>query len=126
MRPLVYRRQLWVLVPLAVVLAAITLLQPWPGGWMCVVVFCLSFGLISARQRLSCTSEGVQVTVLRTRQVPWGEILGFEAGSTWRGGTRILTTSGVVWAPTPSSWWGGPALAHDLAALERARTTSRT
>jgi len=125
MQPLVYRRQLWVLVPMAVVLAAITLLRPWPGGWTYVVVFCLGFGLLSARQRLICTPEGVQVTVLSTRRVPWREIRGFEAGSIWRGGTRILTTSGAVWTPAPSSWWGGPAPAQDLKALERALASSR-
>lgn len=125
MQPLVYRRQLWVLVPMVVVLAAITLIRPSPGSWTYLVVFCLGFGLLSARQRLVCTPEGVLVTVLSTRRVPWSEIRGFEAGSMWRGGTRILTTSGAVWAPASSSWWGGPAPVLEVEALERVLATSR-
>ena len=125
MQPLVYRRQLWVLVPMTVVLAAGTLVRPRPTGWTYLMIFFLVVGLLIARQRLACTPEGVQATLFRTRLVPWSEIRGFEAGSTWRGGTWILTTSGAVWAPAPSSWWGGPASAQDLEVLERALTINR-
>ena len=86
MQPLVYRRQLWVLVPMTVVLAAGTLVRPRPTGWTYLMIFFLVVGLLIARQRLACTPEGVQATLFRTRLVPWSQIRGFEAGSTWRVG----------------------------------------
>ena len=49
----------------------------------------------------------------------WAQVQGFEAGSTFRGGTRIETSSGVVHSIAPCSWWGGPAEAADLEALRR-------
>jgi hypothetical protein len=86
-----------------------------------VVVFLGVYGLLTARSKLACTPAGVEVTVMATRRIAWSDIRGFEAGSWWRGGTRVLTETGTIWSAAPASWWGGPASSSNIAALEKAR-----
>lgn len=121
MHHVIFRRPLRVLVPMAAALVLLALISPWPISWVYVVVFLLGYGLLTRRGHLACTPEGVEVTVLVTRRIPWANTLGFTAGSWWRGGTHVLTTTGRIWSPVPASWWGGPATAADLAILEDAR-----
>ena len=76
--------------------------------------------------RREAAARGVEVTLIRARRIPWSEVRGFERGSGLRGGLRVLTPTGKVWSPAPSSWWGGPAPAELIAELESARPTRRS
>lgn len=91
------------------------------------MLFLFLFAVVRLRQLLVLTDDHLEVTVLRTKQIPWAEVQGFEPGSSFRGGTRIQTTSGVVHSVSPCSWWGGPADESDLEVLRReARARART
>ena len=114
-----FRPPLTSVLPVAAILSLWALVFPSEGKWVFVVVFTLLFGVIRLRQLLVLTEEHLEVTVLRTRRIPWAQVQGFEAGSTLRGGTRIETSSGAVYSIAPCSWWGGPAEAADLDALRR-------
>lgn len=92
-----------------------------PDGWRFVALFVIVQMAITWRQRLVCSPAGLDLIVLRRRHVQWSDILGFQPASSLRGGTQILTTTGELWSPAPSSWWGGPASDADLTALESAR-----
>jgi hypothetical protein len=115
-----FRPPLTSVLPVAAVLSLWALVFPSEGKWVLVVVFTILFGVIRLRQLLVLTEEHLEVTVFRTRRIPWTQVQGFEAGSTFRGGTQIETSSGVVYSIAPCSWWGGPAEAADLDALRRA------
>jgi hypothetical protein len=114
-----FRPPLTSVLPVAVVLSLWALVFPSEGKWVFVVVFTILFGVIRLRQLLVLTDDHLEVTVFRTRRIPWAQVQGFEAGSTFRGGTQIETPSGVVYSIAPCSWWGGPAEAADLDALRR-------
>ncbi len=114
-----FRPPLTSVLPVAVVLVLLAILFPSEGSWVFVVVFTVSFGVIRMRQLLVLTDEHLEVTVFRTRRIPWAQVQGFESGSTFRGGTQIQTASGVVYSIAPCSWWGGPAEAADIEALRR-------
>jgi hypothetical protein len=114
-----FRPPLTSVLPVAVVLSLWALVFPSEGKWVFVVVFTILFGVIRLRQLLVLTDDHLEVTVFRTRRIPWAQVQGFEAGSTFRGGTQIETSSGVVYSIAPCSWWGGPAEAADLEALRR-------
>jgi len=77
------------------------------------------FAALRLRQLLVLADDHLEVTVFRTRRIPWAQVQGFEPGSTFRGGTQIQTSSGVVHSISPCSWWGGPAQAADIEALRR-------
>ncbi len=114
-----FRPPLTSVLPVAVVLVLLAILFPSEGSWVFVVVFTVSFGVIRMRQLLVLTDEHLEVTVLRTRRIPWAQVQGFESGSMVRGGTQVQTASGVVYSIAPCSWWGGPAEAADIEALRR-------
>lgn len=111
--------------PLTSVLPAVALMTVWAliipseDTWVVVLVFTVLYAVARLRQLLVLTDEHLEVTVLRTRRIPWAQVQGFEAGSMFWGGTQILTSSGVVHSFTPCSWWGGPADEADLEALRR-------
>ncbi len=92
---------------------------PSGGGWLLLVLSTMAFAVIRMRQLLVLHDDHLEVTVFRTRSVPWSEIRGFEAGTAMRGGTLIETTDGPVHAIAPCSWWGGPADPADLESLRR-------
>ena len=115
-----FRPPLTSVLPVAAILSLWALVFPSEGKWVFVVAFTILFGVIRVRQLLVLTDDNLEVTVLRTRRIPWDQVQGFEPGSTFRGGTRIETSSGVVHSIAPCSWWGGPAEAADLEALRRA------
>ena len=52
--------------------------------------------------------------------VRWSAVTAIRRGSWWRGGLMLRTAAGVtLWAPAPSSWWGGPATQEQLDLVER-------
>ena len=114
-----FRPPLTTILPVAVVLVLLGLIFPSDGTWGFVVVFLTVFGVLRMRQLTVLTDEHVEVTVVRTRRIPWADIEGFEAGSGMRGGTIVHTSGGDVHAISPCSWWGGPASPSDLETLTR-------
>ena len=114
-----FRPPLTSVLPVAAVLSLWALVFPSEGKWVFVVVFTSLFGVIRLRQLLVLTDDHLEVTVFRTRRIPWAQVQGFEAGSTFRGGTQIETSSGVIYSIAPCAWWGGPAEAEDIEALRR-------
>ena len=100
-------------------LVLLALIFPSEGKWTFVVVFVFGFSVVRIRQLLVLTDDHLEVTVFRTRRVPWDQVQGFEQGSRLRGGTEIQTSSGVVYSVSPCSWWGGPAEAADIETLRR-------
>ena len=114
-----FRPPLTTILPVAVVLVLLGLIFPSDGIWGFVIVFLTVFGVLRMRQLTVLTDEHVEVTVVRTRRIPWADIEGFEAGSGMRGGTIVHTSGGDVHAISPCSWWGGPASQSDLETLER-------
>lgn len=95
------------------------LVLPSDGIALFVLVFVFGFAALRLRQLLVLHDDHLEVTVLRTRRIPWADIQGFEPGTTFRGGTRIDTTSGAVHSVAPCSWWGGPAAEADIEVLRR-------
>ena len=119
-----YRRPLIGMAPAAFI-CLIFLLSPDPTlRWLAFVIVVLS-ALMYLRQGLVVTAEGVEVTLIRTQRIPWSQVRGFERGSGLRGGMRVLTPSGKVWSPAPSSWWGGPATAEQISEVAAARPTRK-
>lgn len=114
-----YRPPLTSVLPAAGVLVLGALIFPSEGIWAFVVVFWLLLTVVRLRQLLVLTDDHLEVTVFRTRRIPWAEVQGFEPGSRFLGGTQILTSGGVVWSVSPCSWWGGPAEASEIQALQR-------
>ena len=114
-----FRPPLTTILPVAVVLVLLGLIFPSDGIWGFVIVFLTVFGVLRMRQLTVLTAEHVEVTVVRTRRIPWADIEGFEAGSRMRGGTIVHTSGGDVHAISPCSWWGGPASPSDLETLTR-------
>jgi hypothetical protein len=101
------------------ILVLMALVFPSEGTWTFFVVFVVGFSVVRIRQLLVLTDDNLEVTVFRTRRIPWDQVQGFEPGSRLRGGTEIQTSSGVVYSVSPCSWWGGPAEAADLETLRR-------
>ncbi len=114
-----FRPPLTSVLPLAGILVVWALLFPSEDTWTFVVLFVVAFGLLRLRQLMVLAEDHLEVTVLRTRRIPWSEVQGFEPGSRFRGGTQVRTTSGVVWSVSPCSWWGGPANEADIETLRR-------
>jgi hypothetical protein len=114
-----FRPPLTSVLPVAGVLVLMGLVVPSAGTWRLVMVLIVVLLVIRIRQLLVLTDQHLEVTVLRTRRIPWDQVQGFEPGTTFRGGTQILTASGVVRSISPCSWWGGPAEAADIEALRR-------
>ena len=114
-----FRPPLTSVLPLAGILVVWALLFPSEDTWTFVVLFVVAFGLLRLRQLMVLAEDHLEVTVLRTRRIPWSEVQGFEPGSRFRGGTQVQTTSGVVWSVSPCSWWGGPANEADIETLRR-------
>lgn len=106
-------------LPLVGLMVLGAIVFPFEGVWPFVVVFVTLYAANRMRQLMVLKDDHLEVTVFRTRRIPWAEVQGFEPGSAWRGGTEVLTTSGVVYATAPSSWWGGPADVADLEVLRR-------
>jgi hypothetical protein len=106
-------------LPLAGVLVLLGLVFPTEGSWAFAIVFVFVYSMIRLRQLMVLTDDHLEITVIRTRRIPWAQIEGFEPGSRFRGGTQVLTTSGAVWSVSPCSWWGGPADADDIEVLRR-------
>lgn len=115
-----FRPPLTSVLPAAAVLALLGVVLPSPGLAPAMIVFVVLFAAVRLRQLTVLTDSHVEVTVVRTRRIPWAEIESFEAGSALRGGTVIRTTSGTeVHAVAPCTWWGGPADEQDLEVLRR-------
>lgn len=114
-----FRPPLTSVLPFAGVMVAWAIIVPSEGAWAFVMLFIAIVVVLRLRQLLVLADEHLEVTVFRTRRIPWSEVEGFEPGSTFVGGTRIQTTSGVVHSIAPCSWWGGPALESDLEILRR-------
>lgn len=73
------------------------------------------------RLRMVVDDAGVTITLWVTKQVPWSEIVRFEAASGWIGGTRVVTTSGARRSVAPAGRFDGPASAAQIAELEAIR-----
>lgn len=114
-----FRPPLTSVLPLAVIMVLWALLFPSEGTGMVAVFGVVAFALVRLRQLMVLAEDHLEVTVLRTRRIPWSEVQGFERGSTLRGGTQVQTTSGVVHSISPCSWWGGPADEADIETLRR-------
>lgn len=116
-----FRPPLTSLLPVAAVVTLISLVLGSEGSAAFAMLFVGLFAVLRLRQLLVLGEDHLQVTVLRTRRIPWAEVQDFQQGSGLRGGTRIETTQGVVHAVAPCSWWGGPAAEADLETLRRVR-----
>ena len=114
-----FRAPLTSVLPLAGVLVLLGLVFPTEGSWTFAIVVVLGYTILRLRQLMVLTEDHLEITVIRTRRIPWAQIEGFEPGSRFRGGTQVLTTSGAVWSVSPCSWWGGPADADDIEVLRR-------
>lgn len=114
-----FRPRLTSVLPLAGVLVLLGLIFPTEGSWAFAIVFVFAYTILRLRQLMVLTDDHLEITVIRTRRIPWAQIEGFEPGSRFRGGTEVQTTSGVVWSVSPCSWWGGPADAGDIEVLRR-------
>ncbi len=114
-----FRPPLTSVLPLAGLMGIWAIIFPSEGKWTFVLLFVILFAIVRLRQLLVLTDDHLEVTVFRTRRIPWAEVHGFEPGSVLRGGTEIQTSSGVVYSISPCSWWGGPAVAADIEALRR-------
>jgi hypothetical protein len=93
---------------------------PW---WTLVILLGLLPVGIARRDRvmLSLDSAGVTTTMRRPRFVPWHDVVRFEPGAPWLGGTRIVTTAGVLRSPVPCSSMGFRARPDQIAQLEAFR-----
>ena len=107
------------LLPLAGLMVLGGIVFPSEGVWPFVVVVITLYAVIRMRQLMVLKADHLEVTVFRTRRIPWADVRGFEPGSMLTGGTRVLTSSGAVQSTSPCSWWGGPAEAADLDVLRR-------
>lgn len=114
-----FRAPLSSVLPLAGIAVIVGLILRSERAWAFVALAVVLIGVLRLRQLLILTDDHLEVTVIRTRRIAWSEVRGFEPGSTWRGGTRIQTTSGVVHSVSPCSWWGGPAAEADVEILRR-------
>lgn len=107
--------------PLVVLLcfAAIGALPWWV---MLVLLALLPLGIVQRRRlKLALDPRGVTVTVRRTHVVAWSDVVRFEVGSFWYGGTRIVTTAGVLRSPVPCTDMGWRARPDQIAQLEAFR-----
>ena len=107
------------MLPLVGLMVLGSIVVPSEGVWTFGVVFVILYAVTRMRQLTVLKDDHLEVTVFRTRRIPWADVQGFEPGSVWRGGTEVLTSSGVVYAISPCSWWGGPAEEADIEALRR-------
>ena len=114
-----FRPPLTTVLPAGAVLVLLGVIFPFDSTWLFVIVFVTVLGVLRMRQLTVLTDEYVEVTVLRTRRIPWADIEGFEAGSGFRGGTIVRASDGDIHAIAPCSWWGGPANQSDLETLQR-------
>ena len=114
-----FRAPLTSVLPLAGIAVIVGLILRSERAWAFVALVVVLLGVLRLRQLLVLTDDHLEVTVIRTRRIPWSEVRGFEPGSWWRGGTRIQTSSGVVHSVSPCSWWGGPAAVADIETLRR-------
>ncbi|HYN57506.1 MAG TPA: hypothetical protein VES03_09935 [Motilibacterales bacterium] len=114
-----FRPPLTSALPVIGVLIVLGMVLPSDGTALFVVLVAFGFAALRLRQLLVLREDHLEVTVLRTRRIPWADIQGFESGTTLRGGTQIQTTAGVVHSIAPCSWWGGPADAADIEVLRR-------
>jgi hypothetical protein len=122
-----FRPPLTSVLPLAGIFAIWVLIVRPERALGLMMLFLVLITVVRLRQLLVLTDDHLEVTVLRTRRIPWVEVQGFDPGSAFLGGTRIQTTSGVVNSVSPCSWWGGPAREADLEVLRReARARART
>ena len=69
-----FRPPLTTILPVAVVLVLLGLIFPSDGIWGFVVVFSTVFGVLRMRQLTVLTDEHVEVTMVRTRRIPWADI----------------------------------------------------
>jgi hypothetical protein len=77
---LVYRRRLWVLVPITVVLLVLFVLLPSAGAPWYIGTFVVAYGMLTWRQRLVCNANGVEITVLGHAPHPVGARPGLHGG----------------------------------------------
>ena len=106
-------------LPVAGVLVLFGLVFPFGGTWVFVIGFTFVYAVLRLRQLMVLTEEQIEVTVVRTRRIPWSSIEEFRPGATVQGGTVIRTADGQVHSVSPCSWWGGPADAADIETLNR-------
>jgi len=114
-----FRPPLTSVLPVVALMSLWALFFPSEDKWAFVLVFTVLYAATRMRQLLVLTDEHLEVTVFRTRRIPWAQVQGFEAGSRFQGGTRIQTSSGAVYSFSPCSWWGGPADEADIEVLRR-------
>ncbi len=116
-----FRPPLTSVLPVAGMLTLLSIILPSDLSGLSAIVILVIFGGLRIRQLLVLGEDYLEVTVLRTRRIPWSQVEGFEAGTLMRGGTRILTSTGVVNSISPCAWWGGPADDRDIETLRRIR-----
>ena len=111
------------LVPAVLVLISWFLSDAPGAAWFPVLMVAIAAAGIAfrARQRLVLDGEGVAITVVRTRRLPWAQVERFEAAS--GGGIRVVTAARSYRSPAPCSGWGGPATDAQVADLEAIRTS---
>jgi hypothetical protein len=118
-----FRPPLLSVLPVAAVLTLAAVVLGSQGAVAFAMLFVGLFAVLRLRQLTVLGEDHLQVTVLRTRRIPWAEVEDFQRASGLRGGTRIETAQGVVHAVAPCSWWGGPAEEADIETLRRVRAS---
>jgi hypothetical protein len=118
-----FRPPLTTVLPVVGIMFVVALILPSELTVALIVLVPFCFLVLRLRQLLILAEDHLEVTVLRTRRIPWEKVQGFEAGSRLRGGTMILTDAGVVHSVAPCSRWGGPPAEADLATLHRMLTS---
>ncbi len=124
MTRMTYRRPLIGMAPAAFVCLVLLFAQDLTLRYLAFWLIAFS-ALMFWRQGLIVSEAGLEVTLIRTRRIPWSEVRSLERGTRLRGGLRVETSIGTIWSPAPASWWGGPASAEQIAEIESARPTHR-
>ena len=113
-----FRPPLTSVLPVAGVLVLMAIVLPSEGSVAFVIMFTFFFAILRLRQLLVLEEDRLEVTVLRTRRIPWADVQGFELVDASRGdpdpdvlGRRALDRSLLL--------VGGPAAAADIEALRR-------
>lgn len=76
--------------------------------------------LMATPRSIDLTDVDAVVRANGTVRVPWRYVTDVRPGPWFRGGIVMGTASGrKVWAPTPASWWGGPARPEQVAEIRR-------
>jgi hypothetical protein len=76
-----FRAPLTSVLPLAGALVLLGLVFPTEGSWTFAIVVVFVSAIVRLRQLMVLTDDHLEITVIRTRRIPWAQVEGFEPGS---------------------------------------------